>query len=392
MNYKEKLAVGFAIARKKAPYFDAALTGMVRVEVENLAASTGIAGIAPTMGVTDHGVLMYERGALEAWDVDEIAAVLIHEVGHLLRAHGKRRQAFGGHPVPWNMAGDAEINDDIAAGGWKLPGNCIYPKTFGARDGLTAEEYYHDAAKRVVFVCCGSGSGNPFPNEPDHPGRTDGEIANMRHRVAEAIEREKSRGTVPGGWVVWAKEQLAPPKLRWQEKLARATRRAIAARPGGVTHTWARLSRRQAACGYGPGRPLIPALSQPTPDVAVVIDTSGSMGATELKMGLAEVAGVLRAVGSSVDFIAIDAAVHSFQKVRNVDDIVPLLKGGGGTDFRPAFAKLEESRRRPEVVIFVTDGCGPAPETPPKWCRTIWLLVGQYAKAPCAWGEHVVLE
>lgn len=391
MNYKEKLAAGFVVARNKAPYFDAVLTGLVRHEAEGLAASLGIVDAAPTMGVTEQGVLLYERAAIEKWTIDEIAAVLVHEVGHILRRHAERRKGFGGHPAVWNIAGDMEINDDIVDGGWTLPGNPMLPSRFNAPNGKTAEEYYPLVEQQVKWVCCcGSGAGQPFPNEPKVEGRTEGEIAVMRHRCAEAIERAAKRpGTVPGGWAVWAREQLAPPKIRWQEKLKRATRRAIASRPGGVTHTWRKLSRKQAACGYGPGRPILPALSEPSPSVAVVVDTSGSMGKEELSVALREVNGVLKAVGGNVSFVAVDAAVHSHKTVRTIDDLIPLLKGGGGTDFRPAFQKLKESRNPPEVVIFATDGCGPAPEAQPKWCSTIWLLIGKYMQRPCSWGEFI---
>ena len=391
MNHQEKLSAGFIIARRKAPYFDAALTGLIRCEVPDLHLKSDIVGMKPTMGVTDQGVLMYQREAIDEWSVDEIAAVLIHEIGHLLRAHAERCKSFGGHRAIYNIASDAEINDDIIQGGWKLPGEPITPSRLGAKDGLTAEEYYALVESKVTWVdcpcTCGSGSGNPFQGEPKIQGRTEVEIKIIRHRCAEAIS--KRPGTVPGGWVVWAKEQLTPPKIRWQEKLARATRHAVQSRPGATIHSWKRLSRRQAACGFGPGRPILPSYVQPRPEVSIAIDTSGSMSQKELAVALREAWGILRTVGASVTFVACDAVVHSLKNVRTVEDIVPLLKGGGGTDFRPVFAELQKSRKPPEVLIFATDGCGPAPATEPPWCKTIWLLIGEQLEHPCSWGEQI---
>ena len=111
-----------------------------------------------------------------------------------------------------------------------------------------------------------------------------------------------------------------------------------------------------------------------------------------MKIALREVGGVLRATGASVTFIAVDAAVHAHQVVRSIDEIADLLKGGGGTDFRPAFDRLRESRNPPDVVVFATDGCGPAPKEEPAWCATIWLLVGQQVQSPCAWGEQIMVR
>lgn len=403
MNYKEKLAAGFAIARRGAPYFDAALTGMVRVEVEGLAASTGIVGAKPTMGVTENGVLMYERAAIEEWSVDEIAGVLIHEVGHLLRDHAKRRKGFSGEHVRWNIAGDLEINDDLVRAGWKLPGDAMTPSRFGFDDGHTAEAYYTLLESKVEYVnCpCGSGAGHAFPNEPDLPGRTEGEIIKIRKQCAESIG--KLPGRVPGKWSVWAKETLEPPKIRWQDKLARAARRAVSSRPGAISHTWTRLSRRQAAVGYGPGRPVIPALASGVARVAVCVDTSGSMAQDQLTVALRELAGILSAAGANVRLVVIDAAVRENREVRTLEQAAALMKGGGGTDFRPAFEELRKSRTPPDLIVFATDGYGPAPEKEPQWCSTIWLLIsGRYGAAEMptsgdngpaiTWGEVVRVE
>lgn len=58
-----------------------------------------------------------------AWSAQVVGAVLLHEVGHLLRSHAERADAL---PQPhshmaWEFAGDAEINDDLLAAGAPLP-------------------------------------------------------------------------------------------------------------------------------------------------------------------------------------------------------------------------------------------------------------------------------
>ena len=262
---------------------------------------------------------------------------------------------------------------------------------------------------------CGSCAGHAVPNEPstegkgagkdgdkdgkggEHgpvEGRSEVEQRRIIKQVAESIQQEaaRGRGTVPGSWARWADTQLKPPKIPWQQKLAKVMRATIAYRAGAIDRKYSHPSRRQAGIGHGVGMPRLPGLRAPVPNVAVVVDTSGSMGTEEGKTAISESAGVLKAVGADVTFCAIDAQVHSLAKVRNVRDLVKLIKGGGGTDFRPAFDALAKQKRPPEIVIFITDGCGPAPEKEPEGMRTIWVLVGPSRQRPCKWGDAIEVD
>lgn len=251
---------------------------------------------------------------------------------------------------------------------------------------------------------CGSGGGVPVPGEPENKGETDAkgrsevELNSLRRRVAEAIKDavEKSRGTVPAGLARWADEVLQPPRVDWRTKLAQVARTAVAFRPGAVDFRYHRPSRRQGAIGLGIGKPVLPAMIQPTPRVAVAVDTSGSMSKSDLQVAVEESAGILGALGADVDFIACDAAVGKVKRVRTPRELAESLVGGGGTDFAPVFAEVEKLRPRPEVLVYVTDGCGPAPAKPPVGLRTIWVLVGQYRQTPHfpgePWGEMIELD
>ncbi len=73
-------------------------------------------------------------------------------------------------------------------------------------------------------------------------------------------------------------------------------------------------------------------------------------------------------------------------------DARDLMKGGGGTDFRPIFQDVKQARPRPDVLVVMTDGCGPAPEVDPKTAHTIWLLVGDYVRHPAAWGDYIEIK
>jgi len=175
----------------------------------------------------------------------------------------------------------------------------------------------------------------------------------------------------------------------WQRLLAQAVRRAVTLRAGQVDYSYQRPARRQAALGYGVGRPVLPGMTRPIPAVAFALDTSGSMVTAEITSCLSEARGVIQAVGSEVTILACDATVHGVRQVRHLREARRVIRGGGGTDFRPIFAAL--AKRRVGVIVVATDGFGPAPAAPPAGANVIWLLVPG-GQPPCTWGQVVRME
>jgi predicted metal-dependent peptidase len=420
-------------ARRNAPCLTSGFLSLVVREAPGLG----------TMGVTKDWKMLYDPELRKVWTVKQGATVFFHELWHRLRRHAERCEACGADHGLFNIAGDAEINDDINTSSkvWEFPAvtvdgeptKHVMPAWLlefvgghgGMPDGQMAEAYWEalrDAQKKRPRGrggkggepgnepgeggakgsskpgpgWCGSGAGQKLPDEPepDGKGRTSAEQARIIRDVAEAIKADaaKGRGSVPGGWVVWADTQLAPPKIPWQTKLAKIARGHVEWAAGAVDYRYDRPSRRQGGIGYGPGRPVLPALRAPKPVVLAVADTSGSMGKDELSLALGEIKGVLTKTNADVTFCAADAAVHGLKKVRNWREILPLLKGGGGTDFRPAFEAASKMKPRPNVVIFATDGDGTCPDAPPAGMRVIWVLTGKHANSPCAWGEQIRVE
>jgi predicted metal-dependent peptidase len=128
--------------------------------------------------------------------------------------------------------------------------------------------------------------------------------------------------------------------------------------------------------------------------VAVVVDTSGSMGQSELEAALAEIRGVVKAAGIAsrgVLVLACDADVGASTRVRRVEDVQ--LVGGGGTDMRVGIAAAEDSRPRPDVVVVLTDGQTPWPERPTR-ARLVIAIIGDrraLEHAP-AWATTVLVD
>jgi predicted metal-dependent peptidase len=399
LDTDDKLSAAFLHARKSRPYFATGFALLVRR-----------IGEFPdgTMAVTRGGILLVDPRFVELCEVPQLGEVLTHELLHILRDHaGRSDQVSSVDRRRWNVAADCEINPNL----WRtlLPGAPCMPEKYGLPNGLLAEEYYEklptvEITGSVCAGACGSGSGGEKvdgePNEEDSAARSPSDLRRARQEVAAAtVEHSRRRpGSVPGSLLRWAEAVLSPPKVRWQDRLRKLVRVGVATARGKVDYTFVRPNRRTsclvaAARSLGGAAVVLPALCGREPQIAVAVDTSGSMLEGDLRDAMSEVSGVLRASGTPAVFLACDSDLAGPPKqVRSAAEACRLLRGGGGTDFRPVFAEVERMRRRPDLLVFCTDGCGPAPESPPAGTSVVWVLVGADAKVPAPWGEHVFVR
>ena len=200
----------------------------------------------------------------------------------------------------------------------------------------------------------------------------------------DVIAHGKQPGTVSAGLLRWAEEVLSP-KVNWRAVLAAELRRAIAEVSGAVDYSYRRPSRRSAVAGPV----VLPALRRPVPEVAVVCDTSGSMTEDLLAMVLAEVEGLLRALGLArqVRVLACDTAVAPVQRVSSARQVE--LIGGGGTDMGAGIGAAAALRPRPAVAVVLTDGYTPWPAAAPKGMRVVVGLLGETAPDGPPWARAV---
>lgn len=398
-----KISVARHHAGQKAPYFKGTLLSMVVSPMSDEEVKNAPPGMA-TMGVTHSGILYFNPEWVDKQSVQDLAGVMVHEGLHLiLDSHGRR--GTRNHTL-WNLATDMVINEIVKQMGLTLPAGCLFPSQFGWPSNEMADWYYDQLIKQtkqamqamkasgqgVGSGACGTCAGGDG-KEPGDPadGKTPAQMARMRGAQAEAVQQasqDRDAGNVPGELARWANDQLAPPKVPWQAQLARYARQMVTSRRGLRDYTYARISRRQ--WGVGIDAPRFPSMVDNEIKVAIAIDTSGSMQEEELSRGLAEAQGILQAAGCKVRAIVCDAHVHEDCEVSNAMALRAKLKGGGGTDFRPVFEALTKRSPRPDVLVFFTDGYGPAPDEAPPF-GVIWLLIGP-GNAPATWGESIKLD
>ena len=333
----------------------------------------------------------------------QLGGVLYHEVGHILRAHHGRAEALGLTHDPvggfiWNLAADAEINDDLIAENVQLPVGCVTPSTLGKKDGLTAEEYMEADAKNIPIIkvpgpgngACGSASGHTQPWEDDpKPGEglSLAEVELIKRQVANDVKdaMSKQAGTVPG-WLQRFADELLSPKVNWRHELAASIRRSLAETAGLVNYSYNRASR------HSPADVILPGWRRPVPNVAVELDTSGSMGQEELTEALTEIKGIIEACGAGggVRVLVTDHHVHSAKTVFSPKQIE--MTGGGGTDMRLGIDAALKLRPRPDIIVVVTDGYTPWPAAPVA-AKVIACLVGKNPdKGAPKWIKTIVVK
>lgn len=222
----------------------------------------------------------------------------------------------------------------------------------------------------------GSGQGSPGDQEGDGRGtlddhsywhKSDASDEQITRKVKEVVNKaaeqtnEKDMGNLPGD------VKLSIDKLNYVPRDWRQDIQRFAAR---VSEVIIEASRKRRNRRYGimyAGNKIYPQLH-----LAVCWDSSGSMGEEERNQINAELIR-LHNLGVSMTVIECDAVV---QNVHAFDPRTPLvLKGGGGTAFKPAFEYIENTlKNNVDGVIYCTDGCcwGEKIKTPP--FPVLWAL------------------
>lgn len=124
-------------------------------------------------------------------------------------------------------------------------------------------------------------------------------------------------------------------------------------------------------------------------EVVVFIDCSGSINQRQLGLFEAEVRSILEGQRpEKVYVVYFDAKVQKVDCYEAGQPISLSPMGGGGTDFCPCFAWVEEQGLRPQVLVFLTDLYGTLPDFPPP-TPVIWASTG---KRSAPFGELVPLH
>lgn len=434
-DLRRRWAAGRVWAAHEAPYLASALLALQPVVIETSSGGDDLASELRAFPADRDWHVYVDPSVLADVDASELGFWLLHQVSHLLREHAARypgpplAETASPNPVSpqsaeqrrWNVAGDAEINDDLHTARLKLPHGAIHPSQLGLPESWTAEQYWDaldsDADEQQGLMAaggeggardrptgarasprsaagdggapdCGSGcDGQDRAWDCNKPGVTAvGARLVSRDTARKIREHTRERGDTPAGWQRWA-DEILEPSVNWRRQLAAHVRRGAADITGRVDFTYRRPSRRTSAVPDV----VLPSLRQPLPQVALVIDTSGSMSDSMLGQALGEVTGVLRSLGvarRNLRVIACDARAYRTQRVRDLRGI--RLEGGGGTEMGKGLDAAAGLRPRPDLIIVLTDGYTPWRSAPPSGIRVVVGLMDRRGRTP-DWADTVLI-
>lgn len=395
---RQKWAAARVWTARHAPYLASAILALEPIVIEQDGLGYDLRALP-----TDPAWHVYlDPAVVDETPVPELGFWLLHQVTHLLRRHAKRypgeavaRTPLGGRSPDqrrWNVAGDAEIDDDLNVDDLTVPERAIMPDRLLLPNSWIAEQYWDKLAGVDLSADvpdCGTGAdGQPRDWNAGLVGLSETNQKLLARDVARRIkEHSRSRGHTPAGWQRWADDVLEPV-IDWRRALRAAVRHGVADIAGRVDFTYRRPSRRAAALPDV----VLPSLRQPLPTVAVVIDTSGSMSDGMLAQILGEVSGLLTSVGvgrNRLHVVCCDAQAYEAQRVMNAREV--RLLGGGGTDMGAGLDATTGLRPRPDLVIVLTDGHTPWPAEPPGKAKVLVGLMDQTGRVP-EWATSVAID
>lgn len=346
-----------------------------------------------------------------------IAGVLAHEVMHCVFKHHITRK--GRDPKLWNDAGDYCINWILAESGFNLPGNPLIDSRFadmsteqiysillaenppkpktkpkagdecegkggggdqGAQnnqDGNPNAEDNKGVDKDGAPVSCGVVEDAPSIKEGKDPDVVEQESKAWSQRIIQAAMNAKLAGRLPAGLDRLISDLLAP-KVSWKEILWQFVQEVAQ-----DDYSLLRPNRK-----YTSGGVFLPSLySETTLDIAVAVDTSGSISQDDLNQAASEIGEIQNSIDATIHVVYVDAEFANAQEFLPGDEVKLEAKGGGGTDFVPAFEWVEEKQLDIACMIYLTDGyCSSFPEVEPEY-PVLWITNRRHWDTP--FGEIV---
>jgi len=322
--------------------------------------------------------------------------VLLHEINHVLFGHVNDQPVEAlEHTHAWMLACEVTANEFIP---YPLPGHPITLGRLGLEPMQSTLERFEQLRVRddlPATSCSGPILTQALEDDPENHRDISfnalrypaGVLLDAAELVADEVDRCTAAAVVKhagihAGRISSFLEPEGLPTLPWHDylkKLAKGLRVRIS--------TMRYPSRRAPdRIGIVPGRRS----QREDPVVLAAVDTSGSMTNAELSQVADELTGLLRE-RVRVAYIQCDTRIVLDQWLRGSEAPRTAL-GRGGTDLRPPFSRSVLARYQPDLIVYFTDGYGPAPTSPPPGLQVLWVLTGAQPTLPARYGKVVCMR
>jgi predicted metal-dependent peptidase len=389
------------------PYFSSTAMSIIFVESKNIPAIAGI---------DKYWRLYYNPDLTIKLNLEQLVGLFYHELLHPLREHYSRSLLSGASTDEelniWNIAADCEINPDVAEF-YDLPPKWCFPKKFKLPIHKSAEFYYHellrnpDKVRKMLkrgSLDLDNGSGSDGQNKEwelgevneKNPGITEEDAEIIRIQTAQNLQSH--RGELPQ-WADQYIKKTLKSKTDWRKLLSTVIKTAASTYTIGTSdYTYLKPSRRHNE------NIIFPSMVSPVLNLAVIVDTSGSMfweeesllGArtvresSPLEIALSEVNGIIESMGASrsVHLLTVDAVLTEAKQIFRAPKSVT---GGGGTDMRIGIEAAVKITPKPNLIILLTDGYTPWPAKYPGITTVVGLINGPNDDIP-SWAKVVKID
>jgi len=289
--------------------------------------------------------------------VEEQVFLILHEAMHCAYLHMERLQDRC--PDKFNIAADHVINLQLIERGFKMP-----------KVGL-ADDQYKDMSTEEVYNALPpprpnqamEGLGKDLQAPEGDPTQLAGDIQDIlvRASIQSKMAGDKP-GSIPGDIEIFL-DRLLNPKLPWNRILQKYLQAFAKS-----DYTFKKPNRR-----FFPKHHLPSMFSENLINIAVAVDTSGSVSDAEFNRFVTETSSILRMMKpEKITVIQFDTDIKSIDDVRNIKDLLGIhFTGRGGTRIDPVLEWA--SKNKPQLLLVFTDGYFRFYDQETK-VNTLWLI------------------
>lgn len=373
-----RIASDKIIAARIAMLFKFPFFGNIAIQLKIIPSDTTV----ETLAVNGHGIIKFNSRFINALTDQQVIFALAHEVLHVVY------DVFGREgdrdSILFNYAVDYADNADLVTYniGDMIPG-VLYDKKYV---DMSSEDIYDDLIKNNKktkngrLLDCHAKIGKDGDGE-----KSKSSVDPMKAAVIYAASMENA-GVIPDS-IKTMVHALTSPVLDWRGIIRQSIQSLV-----NDDYSWNRPSRKGWGSAY-----IMPGHSKSTAiDVAVAIDTSGSISDDMVRDMLSEVLGIMETFDDfnlrlwCFDTIVKESTYKEFTP-DNINDIHEWESvGGGGTMFECNWEFMKSNGIEPKKFIMFTDmmpNGGFCPEGDENYCDTIFIAVGSSQIAP--FGETV---
>lgn len=351
---------------------------------------------------TDGRHFYYNSRFIQMLKPKEIEFLFGHEVLHCVYDHFGRRGSRD--PQLFNIANDFAVNADLVKHrvGEKITTvPCLHDPKY---DGLSSEEIYDKLMENAQKISMsdlldklidehldgeGDGDGDSDQEGKGKPKLSAADRQAIKDEIKEAMlaaaQTTDGAGNIPAGVMRLIKE-MTEPQMNWRELLRMNLESTIKS-----DYTWMRPSRK----GWHMDAVMPGRKNDEMIDIAIAIDTSGSIGEKMLKDFLGEVQGIMDSFPAyKIHIVSFDTDTYNPVQYdsENLDSIVDYEPaGGGGTDFDAIYRYLKNEDIQPRRLVVFTDGYPFGSWGDENYCDATWILHGTTTIVP-PWGSYAYYE